>query len=62
MGSGAQALLTLKSERYTIYFDNRKKALTCLCIKQLYSRHTYIAFRENLHVSIMEVQLIRNKL
>ena len=41
-------------------FRYRKKAWTCLCIKQLYSRYAYIAFRENLHVA-MEAQLVLTK-
>ena len=28
-----------------------KKALTCLYIKQLYSRYAYVAFRRNLHIT-----------
>ena len=40
-------------------FRYRKKAWTYLYIKQLYSRYTYIAFRENSHVS-MEAKLILN--
>ena len=35
-------VLTLASERYTIYFDMG----TCLYVKELYSRYSNIAFRE----------------
>ena len=41
-------------------FRYMKKAWTCLYIKQLYSRYAYIAFRENLHIS-MKTQLRINK-
>ena len=41
-------------------FRYRKKVRKGLYIKQVYSRYAYIAFRENLHIS-MEAQLILNK-
>ena len=57
--SSTQFLLTLASERCTIFYIGRKPGHICI-IKQLYSRYAYIAFRENLHVS-MEAQLMLNK-
>ena len=60
--SSIQFLLTLANPRFgNIYdiFRYRKKAWTCLYIKQLYSRYAYIAYREYSHVS-MEAQLILN--
>ena len=41
-------------------FWYRKNSLTCLYIKQVYSRYAYIELRENLRVTI-EAQLIFNK-
>ena len=59
--SSTQFLLTLESERFSIYFDiGRTPGHVCVynnCIADI----AFIAFRENLHVS-MEAQLILNKL
>ena len=60
MDSSIHFLLTLASEKYIIYFDIwSKPGLFTMYIKQLYSRYAYIAFRENLHVS-MDAQLKLN--